>query len=817
MAINLTNGFDVHGPVSIDKRMTMSKAEMKAINPNIMPPVYFTLCTDDKLLYIYDQDNMDDSVTGKFRVESGAERFRISSHMEKAIRALDAGTVVQFVGNDYDNYQCGHFYKSELKVVQPEDAMNFSYFFEVDGSYYGNCYAMRKNESLEATIYKSFRWAMQRSTGPLMAQDVLSHELEKVGYVARYEFDETDNDVVILTIRDAAGNVSTKTVKCVNIVLGSDTAYQEFITGITDKDPLQFAEVEGEPLKDLQWMEIQLGGGGGCGGYGDPEANWLTGSSETYPKVAECDGTLIAINQSSTENPAMIFENGETLGIVTSYSTLALPIRKGSAYYTPNTSAPEFIATFYPFVAKDSPEIRSTQAYGSMPAASSVVPGIVIQYIGESNSSYLQGNFYVSNGTQWSPITLAGVVPQMTNVPAASSENYGQIIQFGNGWQPGFTQGRFYQSGTAYYYFKWVEVVLPMGGGNYLGLYQFPATTTDYSLRDLNSNTALPKEQDRIIILNFSTRNKTAAAIQEYIEEYDYLAAADIKYDYKIATVTRGSTAGQVSFKYDGQSSSYNYTMKWSALGAYDPTSEYTYHGGLDYYYSRNEWLPIVVSSEINDATSDSTHTLSSAMIHSRYDTEKAYVNDIQNFSNSFGYYNATGGSMQEIWTGSGIYMSIPQNALLTGDNLASARVSYPIRIGTYFDNKPIYRMTIEVTKLTGSNFNSANNIPTVCTIRSAGVWKSFTRFEINTVPYVDTLLPPDGDTNPDTELHVRPIMPGYYSDIDFSNTYVDGTLVDKEFKFGGSTIASSSGTGMKTRSQNTFFNATIVVEYVES
>ena len=73
MAINLGMGFKVGNMEPIDARFIMSKAEMLAVTPATQPDVYFCVCSDDSLMYVYDSSNSEDVSTGKFRcVSTGA-------------------------------------------------------------------------------------------------------------------------------------------------------------------------------------------------------------------------------------------------------------------------------------------------------------------------------------------------------------------------------------------------------------------------------------------------------------------------------------------------------------------------------------------------------------------------------------------------------------------------------------------------------------------------------------------------------------------------------------------------------------------------
>lgn len=66
MAIKLPQGFKIGSVEPIDTRLTLSKTEMLNISDNLMPNVYFAVCTEDHELYIYDKFGDIDPDTGKF-------------------------------------------------------------------------------------------------------------------------------------------------------------------------------------------------------------------------------------------------------------------------------------------------------------------------------------------------------------------------------------------------------------------------------------------------------------------------------------------------------------------------------------------------------------------------------------------------------------------------------------------------------------------------------------------------------------------------------------------------------------------------------
>ena len=72
MGIKISQGFTRTGKFPIDETLLLTKAQMLAINDNLMPEKYFTLCLDDGKFYIYDKNTTTPSVeTGKFKVFEG--------------------------------------------------------------------------------------------------------------------------------------------------------------------------------------------------------------------------------------------------------------------------------------------------------------------------------------------------------------------------------------------------------------------------------------------------------------------------------------------------------------------------------------------------------------------------------------------------------------------------------------------------------------------------------------------------------------------------------------------------------------------------
>jgi len=66
MAINVSQSFHRTSANAVDDTMTLTKAEMLAVNDNMMPTYYFTICQDDGKLYLYNKNATPSSSTGKF-------------------------------------------------------------------------------------------------------------------------------------------------------------------------------------------------------------------------------------------------------------------------------------------------------------------------------------------------------------------------------------------------------------------------------------------------------------------------------------------------------------------------------------------------------------------------------------------------------------------------------------------------------------------------------------------------------------------------------------------------------------------------------
>lgn len=68
--IDFTDGFRLFNTDPIDYRFNKTRIEMRDTLDACMPDVYFTICKDDGMLYLYNKTNTVDDVLGKYRLYS---------------------------------------------------------------------------------------------------------------------------------------------------------------------------------------------------------------------------------------------------------------------------------------------------------------------------------------------------------------------------------------------------------------------------------------------------------------------------------------------------------------------------------------------------------------------------------------------------------------------------------------------------------------------------------------------------------------------------------------------------------------------------
>lgn len=123
--LGLENGFSIKSAVPVDERFLMTKSEMLNVNSTVMPATYFTLCVEDGNLYVYNEDNVVDPITGKFRALTDI------ASLAKALRYV--GTIENTVGNDPTS-EIETYYTDSVPTVG--DVLNLKNAFEYNSQTY---------------------------------------------------------------------------------------------------------------------------------------------------------------------------------------------------------------------------------------------------------------------------------------------------------------------------------------------------------------------------------------------------------------------------------------------------------------------------------------------------------------------------------------------------------------------------------------------------------------------------------------------------------------------------------------------------------
>ena len=111
MAINIASGFYVGASLSIDERFVLTKTQMKDMNENLIPDVYFCVCSDNGKLYIYNKNNTVDENLGKYRVLEGENTSSIQKEVLPTANTDELNNIYQYIGEDTTDYINGYFYK----------------------------------------------------------------------------------------------------------------------------------------------------------------------------------------------------------------------------------------------------------------------------------------------------------------------------------------------------------------------------------------------------------------------------------------------------------------------------------------------------------------------------------------------------------------------------------------------------------------------------------------------------------------------------------------------------------------------------------
>lgn len=113
MAIKVSQAFERTSAAPIDSSIALTKAQMLAVNDNLMPAYYFTICQDDGKIYLYDKTATPSATTGKFTEFSGgsgtggSEVFLTTATLDTDINDTTTVLAADLSGVDFDDITIG--------------------------------------------------------------------------------------------------------------------------------------------------------------------------------------------------------------------------------------------------------------------------------------------------------------------------------------------------------------------------------------------------------------------------------------------------------------------------------------------------------------------------------------------------------------------------------------------------------------------------------------------------------------------------------------------------------------------------------------
>lgn len=93
--------FERTSVAAIDESLTLTKAQMVAVDDNKMPDKYFTICTDDGKLYLYDKSATPNAETGKYTLQQSGETYD-DSELRGRVETLETGQADRYTKSETD-------------------------------------------------------------------------------------------------------------------------------------------------------------------------------------------------------------------------------------------------------------------------------------------------------------------------------------------------------------------------------------------------------------------------------------------------------------------------------------------------------------------------------------------------------------------------------------------------------------------------------------------------------------------------------------------------------------------------------------------
>ena len=111
MSVKLTDNLDYKGrKPDFVRQQYNTVADMKSVLESQLPPMYLAYCLETRKVYLFNSENEDDEILGKFRALQGSGGNSSQVEVMPSASSSEYGKVYQYIGNDSVSFRKGWFY-----------------------------------------------------------------------------------------------------------------------------------------------------------------------------------------------------------------------------------------------------------------------------------------------------------------------------------------------------------------------------------------------------------------------------------------------------------------------------------------------------------------------------------------------------------------------------------------------------------------------------------------------------------------------------------------------------------------------------------
>lgn len=197
MAINVSQSFHRTSSNAVDDTLTLTKAEMLAVNDNLMPDKYLTVCQDDGFIYLYDKSATPNSTTGKFtKFESGSGgASALNDLTDVTISSAAQDQILKYNGSGWVNSSVPEdttkYGTSDSASIDLADA-DYIPFYDSSAS------AKKKTlwSNIKTVLANTFQPKLTAGTNITISSNTISASMPAIGTINRSDIYSTTEKVV---------------------------------------------------------------------------------------------------------------------------------------------------------------------------------------------------------------------------------------------------------------------------------------------------------------------------------------------------------------------------------------------------------------------------------------------------------------------------------------------------------------------------------------------------------------------------------------------------------------------------------------------